>query len=161
MAVTLQTIADRVGISRSAVSQILNRRSNDFSSQETRDKVFSAARELGYRQKFGHKLLRGDKTGTICILLASEEQSREEHIRELTLQLLRETAKLGRSCYLESCRGNSDNVKMVQSLIERGTDVFIAADAPKYRIRPFTAGDAPKLWQLLTEDNMIRFFTRD
>ena len=69
MAGMLKIIAERAGLSQSTVSQILNRKANDFSSEETRQRVFALASELGYKQNFGHKLLRGDKTRTVGVLL--------------------------------------------------------------------------------------------
>ena len=58
---------------------------------------------------------------------------------------------------------NDYDYKFAADLIRDDREILeeIAADAPKYRIRPFGAGDAPLLWQLLSEDNMTRFFTRD
>lgn len=47
MAGMLKIIAERAGLSQSTVSQILNRKANDFSSEETRQRVFALASELG------------------------------------------------------------------------------------------------------------------
>lgn len=63
MAGMLKIIAERAGLSQSTVSQILNRKANDFSSEETRQRVFALASELGYKQNFGHKLLRETRHG--------------------------------------------------------------------------------------------------
>ena len=84
MAVTLKMIAERAGLSQSTVSQILNRKANDFSSEKTRQMVFQLANDLGYKQKFGHKLLRGDKTGTVAILLGMNRVALEEQVQALT-----------------------------------------------------------------------------
>ena len=85
MAATLKTISERVGISQAAVSMILNRSSKDISSQATRDKVFAIAKELNYKQKFGHKLLRGDKTHAAVILISIKRLLMEEPIQQLPL----------------------------------------------------------------------------
>lgn len=48
--VTTKDIADHVGLSQSAVSMILNNKSN-VSFREYKKKVFDAAKELGYQKK--------------------------------------------------------------------------------------------------------------
>ena len=49
--VTTKDIADHVGLSQSAVSMILNNKSNVSFSESTKKKVFDAAKELGYQKK--------------------------------------------------------------------------------------------------------------
>lgn len=49
--ITTKDIAKYAGVSQSAVSMILNNKSNVSFSEETRQKVFVAARELGYQKK--------------------------------------------------------------------------------------------------------------
>jgi DNA-binding LacI/PurR family transcriptional regulator len=50
MAVTKKEIAERVGVSRSAVSLVLNNTPNSTISEETRKKIWQAAEELGYQE---------------------------------------------------------------------------------------------------------------
>lgn len=126
MAVTLKTISERAGLSQAAVSQILNRKPNDLSSAETRKKVFAIAEELGYKQKFGHKLLRGDKTGTVALLIDMKQLTCEEHIQNIILKLLSSLEQSGRSSYL-SFLGHDEkkNLEAVKDLAARGADGFI------------------------------------
>ncbi|MEF3301545.1 LacI family DNA-binding transcriptional regulator [Paenibacillus sp. GYB003] len=49
MSVTKKEIADYLGISRTAVSLVLNNTPNSTVSEETRNNIWRAARELGYR----------------------------------------------------------------------------------------------------------------
>ena len=49
--VTTKDIADYVGLSQSAVSMILNNKTNVSFSDSTRQKVLDAAKELGYTKK--------------------------------------------------------------------------------------------------------------
>lgn len=49
--VTTKDIADHVGLSQSAVSMILNNKSNVSFSESTKKKVFDAAKELGYQKR--------------------------------------------------------------------------------------------------------------
>ena len=100
MAVTLKIIAERAGLSQSTVSQILNRKANDFSSEKTRQMVFQLANDLGYKQKFGHKLLRGDKTRTVAILLGMNRVALEEQVQTLILKLLDRLENRNYSAYV-------------------------------------------------------------
>lgn len=131
MAGTLKIVAERAGLSQSTVSQILNRRPNDFSSEETRQRVFAIASELGYKQNFGHKVLRGDKTHTVAILLGMHRLSLEEHIQELIIMLLDKFEQRNYASYLitlsETAAGN---MRKIRDLISRGVDGFVAIGAP-------------------------------
>lgn len=49
MSVTKKQIADHLGISRTAVSLVLNNSPSSSISQETRDRILQAAKELGYK----------------------------------------------------------------------------------------------------------------
>jgi len=51
MGVTQQDIAEKVGLSRTTVTKILNRDPSYITSEETRNRVFQAAEELGYNFK--------------------------------------------------------------------------------------------------------------
>lgn len=50
MAITKKAIADYLGISRTAVSLALNNAKNSTLSEETKEKIHRAAKELGYRE---------------------------------------------------------------------------------------------------------------
>lgn len=52
--VTTKDIADYVGLSQSAVSMILNNKTNVSFSDSTRQKVLDAAKELGYQKRKIH-----------------------------------------------------------------------------------------------------------
>ena len=131
MNVTLKMIAGRAGLSPSTVSQILNRRPNDLSSEETRKKVFAIAEELGYKQKFGHKLLRGDRTDTVAVLIDTRRLCAEEHIQTLIMKLLMRLEQSGYSSYLSflGC-GEKENLAAVSELAARGAEGFIVIGAP-------------------------------
>ncbi|MBR2372600.1 MAG: LacI family DNA-binding transcriptional regulator [Lentisphaeria bacterium] len=126
MAVTLKMISERIGLSQAAVSQILNRKPNDLSSEETKKRVFAIAEELGYKQKFGHKLLRGDSTGTVALLIDMKQLTNEEHIQRLIIKLLTDLEQSGRSSYL-SFLGHDEkkNLEAIGDLAARGADSFI------------------------------------
>lgn len=126
MAVTLKMISERVGLSQAAVSQILNRKPNDLSSEKTRRRVFAIAEELGYKQKFGHKLLRGDSTGTVALLMEMKRLSYEEHIQSLIMKLLSALEKSGRTSYFSGLDfDEKKNIQIVRNLAARGVEGFI------------------------------------
>ena len=126
MAATLKTIAERAGLSQSTVSQILNRKANDFSSEKTRQLVFQLAHELGYKQKFGHKVLRGDKTNTLALLISMHNMTLQEHVQKLLTQLLTSFGNKNYGSYTVVMESSSErNLQIVQELCARGTDQFI------------------------------------
>ena len=131
MAATLKIIAERAGLAQSTVSQILNRRAHDFSSEEKRQLVFRLAHELGYKQKFGHKLLRGDKTQTVGLLLSTHRSSLEEYMQALILRLLDELEQKGYGSYFVTLSDREENnLRIVRDLFSRGADCFIMLGAP-------------------------------
>ena len=131
MTVTLKTIAERSGLSQSTVSQILNRKSNDFSSEKTRQMVFQLAQDMGYKQKFGHKILRGDKTHTVAILLGMHRIVLEEHIQALIMRLLDLLENKGYGSYLVTLNESAEkNLETIRELTNRGTECFILLGCP-------------------------------
>ena len=67
---TLQTVADRVGVSRSTVSNAYSR--PDQLSPALRDRIFEAARELGYSgPDAAARSLRSGKAGAIGLLFTA------------------------------------------------------------------------------------------
>ena len=50
MRVTMKDVAQKVGVSSATVSLVLNRKENRI-PDETKQKIFDAARELGYETK--------------------------------------------------------------------------------------------------------------
>ena len=131
MAAMLKIIAERAGLSQAAVSQILNRKANDFSSEETRRRVFAIAGELGYKQKFGHKLLRGDKTQTVGILLPMHRIALEEHMQALIIMLLDKLERKGYGSYFVTLAESEEkNLQIVRDLVGRGVDCFIVLGEP-------------------------------
>lgn len=131
MAVSLKEVAGRAGLSQSTVSQILNRRPNDFSSEETRKRVFAIARELGYKQNFGYKVLRGDKTHTVAILVSQPRLLDEEHCQVLINKLILLSNKRGFVAYWNMlAKTVAINVETVKELLNRGVEHFIFIGEP-------------------------------
>lgn len=73
-AVTMRDVAERAGVSRTAVSFVLNDRRSVALSDETRDRVLSVAAELGYRPNAGARALaqqRSDWYGLVTEIVTA------------------------------------------------------------------------------------------
>jgi DNA-binding LacI/PurR family transcriptional regulator len=69
-AVTLKSVAERVGLTASTVSAVLNNSSAARSvPEQTKKRVLNAARELNYRPNFLARSLRANRTYTIGVIL--------------------------------------------------------------------------------------------
>ncbi len=128
---SLKQIAEKSGVSMATVSQILNNRSQNYSSEETKLRVRSVAEELGYQVNFGYKLMRGQKTKTVAILNSMPEMNSEEYVLKLTMLLIAGFDKIGYSAY---CNTFSDspaaNLEKVRTLINRGVEHFVLLGCP-------------------------------
>jgi len=69
--VTLRTVADYVGLAPCSVSAILNNSAVGMSiPQQTKERVWRAARQLNYRPNYSARALRTRRTYTVAVLLA-------------------------------------------------------------------------------------------
>ena len=68
VAVTLKDIAARAGVSKSAISHVLNNREN-FVSDETRKRILKIIKETNYQPDYLARSLRTQKTRTIGVLM--------------------------------------------------------------------------------------------
>src|SRR5690242_2253850 len=64
---TMADVAARVGVSRALVSLVF--RNEPGASQETRDKVFAAARELGYQPDSAARMLARSRSKMLGVML--------------------------------------------------------------------------------------------
>ncbi|MGG1517968.1 LacI family DNA-binding transcriptional regulator [Paenibacillus oryzisoli] len=75
MAVTKKEIAEHVGVSRSAVSLVLNNTPSSTISEETRKRILQAAQELGYQEKMA--------TPKICFILYGRSPDDPRYMHDL------------------------------------------------------------------------------
>ncbi|QGQ19273.1 LacI family DNA-binding transcriptional regulator [Cellulomonas sp. JZ18] len=68
--VTSRDVARAAGVSQSTVSYVLNRTPGQSISDATRERVLSAAAELGYTPSAAAKALRSGSSGDVLVLLA-------------------------------------------------------------------------------------------
>ncbi|MGM7719915.1 LacI family DNA-binding transcriptional regulator [Metabacillus sp. Hm71] len=70
MAITMADVAKRAGVSKSTVSQFLNKR-YEYMSEETRYKIRDAIKELGYQPNYVARSLKQKRTSMIGIIVAN------------------------------------------------------------------------------------------
>jgi DNA-binding LacI/PurR family transcriptional regulator len=68
--VRLKDVAEKAGVAVNTASTILNRRPNSWASKATEERVFSAAKELGYRPNRAAVALQSGRFKTIGLLIA-------------------------------------------------------------------------------------------
>ncbi len=66
--VTLADVAHRAGVHSATASQVLNGKPNCWAATETRQRILSAARELGYRPNLSARALRLGRTRLIAMV---------------------------------------------------------------------------------------------
>ena len=121
--VTLKQIAEATGVSVPTVSQILNRRPGNFSSEKTKRKVFEAAKRMQYRQEYADLVRRGDPTNTVAIVCTYDGSS---IVDTLTMQLLVCFDEMGFSAYVIQTDGTEECfLHKVKELLVRGVERFV------------------------------------
>ena len=71
--IRLKDVAERAGVAVNTASTILNRRPNSWASKETEERVFLAAKDLGYRPNRAAVALRSGRFNTVGLLIADLE----------------------------------------------------------------------------------------
>ncbi|NLX07960.1 MAG: LacI family transcriptional regulator [Phycisphaerae bacterium] len=140
MAATLSDIARRVGVTKTTVAYVLNRkRSGIRISEETRQRVLSVARELNYRPSFSARALVTGRTNTIGFQCG---QIISPHYNELADMALREVEDRGYHLLISVTpwRTGENDLDCLQTLMGRGVDGVILfggsafqPDSPLYR----------------------------
>src|SRR5437016_8666484 len=68
--ISLKELADYLGLSPATVSLVIKRSSVAYSiPQDTKDRIFSAARKFNYRPNFFARSLRTQRSFTICVIV--------------------------------------------------------------------------------------------
>jgi len=122
---TLNDIAKAVGVGKSTVSVVLNKKPKPIQvSEETRKKIFSAARELNYRPSFSARALTKGKTFTIGFICADIVNP---YFAELVTLALKEVETHGYRLLLSLTEGKGpeQDLACVESLLERHVDGII------------------------------------
>ena len=128
---SLKDIAEKTGLSVPSISQILNDKPCNFSSEATRKLVKDTAAELGYIPNFGYKVMLGEKTKTVSIIISQQRLKEEEHIQELILMLMDDFEARGYTSYISTFPlAPAENIEKTNSLISRGVEHFVFLGSP-------------------------------
>ena len=129
--ITLRDVAKSCNLSVPTVSQILNNRASNFSSEETRRLVRETAERLGYQPNLGYKLMRGISTKTVALIIGHANMKDFEYIRQFIFQILERLSNDGYSVYIETMPDDwSKRHDIMLNLIQRGAEHFISIGKP-------------------------------
>lgn len=122
--VRLKDVAERAGVAVNTASTILNRRPNSWASQATVERVFEAAKELGYRPNRAAVALQSGRFNTIGLLVADLENPFFTHAASLFGE---KVEALGYDLVVESWRTDLERErKLLADFGERNVDGVIA-----------------------------------
>ena len=129
--ITLRDVARSCNLSVPTVSQILNNRASNFSSEETRRLVRETAEKLGYQPNLGYKLMRGISTKTVALIIGHANMKDLEYVRQLIILILERLSCEGYSVFIETMPDDwSKRPDVMQKLIQRGAEHFISIGKP-------------------------------
>lgn len=128
---TLKDIAEEAKLSIATVSQILNDKPCNFSSEATKIKVKAIAQSMGYKPNIGYKIMMGAKTKTVAIVISIPAVRSDEHIQKLILLLNEKLLKSGYASYVCTLSLNEDeNISIIEELVQRGVEHFAMIGSP-------------------------------
>ena len=122
--VSMQDIADRLGVSRSTVSLVLSGKAGSRVSEDVKKKVFQAARELNYHV---NEVARSLRTGSSRLIGVIVTDISNEFFGRLTFHIQEEAKKAGYLVLTINTNENpADFGEMVRVLIGKQVDGIIA-----------------------------------
>ena len=117
--VTLKEIAQKAGVSKSAISHVLNNRA-DFVSKETRERILKIIEETNYRPNYLARSLATKKTNTIGVLMPS---LRKETVNSKIEAVTNICWSNGYDVVINCSRGNDDTEeKYLQEFVNRNVE---------------------------------------
>ena len=120
--ITKKEIAEKLGVSRTTVSLVLNRKPDARISEQTRKRVLKAAKELGYRPEEGQEL-----PDLICYILCNRKLD-VPHYYEQLKKLERIASERGlRIIFITVDHDQSEYTKMVNILKSTGVKGAVLA----------------------------------
>ena len=129
--VTLKKIAEVCGLSVATVSQIINNRPNNYSSEKTKTLVLNTARDLGYRKNFVYSLMHGEKTNTVALMVHMHRGMHEEYLRDLIIRISRLLEERNHTCYVAALGQDAEeNLRKTSEYLSRGVGCFILLNNP-------------------------------
>ncbi len=118
--VRLKDVAERAGVAVNTASTILNRRPNSWASKATIERVFAAAKELGYRPNRAAVALQSGRFNTVGLLIADLKNPYFTHIASV---LGVEFERRGYDLVIESWRNDTEREKkLMRDFVDRNVD---------------------------------------
>ncbi len=118
--VTLEHVARRAGVHGTTASQVLNGRANCWASDATRQRIFDAARELGYRPNLSAQALRTGRSGIIG-LISPGFGVRSQRSRPVGLTEAAASTSYAVTVSSHSNDSESEDI-LIRQLLDRGVD---------------------------------------
>jgi DNA-binding LacI/PurR family transcriptional regulator len=116
---TMADVAAKVGVSRALVSLVF--RDQPGASPETRERVFEAASELGYRPDMAARLLARGRSRVLGVLFTA----RDPHHVDLVEALYPAAEELGYDLVLSAAVPARDEHKAVEALIGHRSEALL------------------------------------
>ncbi len=122
--VRLKDVAEKAGVAVNTASTILNRRPNSWASKETEERVFAAAKDLGYRPNRAAVALRSGSFKTIGLLVADLENPFYTHFSRVFENAI---AALGYDLVIENWQADLEREKkLLDEMVHRNVDGVVA-----------------------------------
>jgi LacI family asc operon transcriptional repressor len=115
-------VAKRAGVSKATVSRVLS--GNGYVSQETKDRVFQAIEESGYRPNLLARSLATNKTQTLG-LVVTNTLYHGVYFSELLFHAARMTEDQGRRLILADGKHSAEEERAIQYLLDLKCDAII------------------------------------
>jgi LacI family transcriptional regulator len=136
--VTLADVARLAGVSTASASLVLNRRKGTRLSFETHDRVFAAARQLGYRPNIAAQSLRTERTQSVAFI--SDFVATTRFAGRLISGAMKAADELGQVLLVVETEGDLDREqRAINTVLDRGVDgiVFAAMTEREVKIPQF------------------------
>lgn len=122
--IRLKDVAERAGVAVNTASTILNRRSNSWASKETEERVFAAAKDLGYRPNRAAVALRSGRFNTVGLLVADLENPFYTHFSRVFGNAI---AGRGYDLVIENWQTDlAREKKLLEEVVHRNVDGVVA-----------------------------------
>ncbi len=131
--VRLKDVAERAGVAVNTASTILNKRPNSWASKETEERVFAAAKDLGYRPNRAAVALRSGSFKAIGLLVADLENPYFTHFSRVFGNSI---TKKGYDLVIENWQTDLEREKkLLEEVVHRNVDGVVAfvSDLDEYR----------------------------
>ncbi|MEP4079377.1 LacI family DNA-binding transcriptional regulator [Haloferula sp.] len=125
--IRLKDVAEKAGVAVNTASTILNRRPNSWASKETEERVFAAAKALGYRPNRAAVALQSGQFKTIGLLIADLQNP---YFTQVATLLEIELEKRGYGLVIENWRNDLEREKkLLENFVHQNVDgiaVFVS-----------------------------------